>query len=412
MITIKAFKGVRPDKEFALKVASPPYDVVNSEEAREIAKDNLFCFLHVVKPEIDLDPNLNPYDERVYQKGKENLYSLIKKGILVQDKEDHLYIYRQKMGDHVQTGIVACSSADDYMEDRIKKHELTREVKEKDRIKHVYTLNANTGPVFLTYKAINKIDKIVAEAVKNKPVYDFVSDDGVKHTFWVIENKITIDQLINEFSKIDRVYVADGHHRSASAAKVRDVKKAENPDHSGNEEYNYFLSVLFPHNQLAIMPYNRVVKDLNGMTKNVYLEKISTNFEIVEKGLKKPSAKHFICMYLDGQWMTLKAKSSIIMEKDPVKSLDVSILQDNLLTPVLGIGDPRKDDRIDFIGGIRGTDELEKLVNSRKFAIAFSMYPTSVEQLIAIADAGKLMPPKSTWFEPKLKSGLVIHLLD
>ena len=412
MITIKAFRGIRPEKKYAHKTASLPYDVLSSEEARELAKGNPYSFLHVDKPEIDLDPSIDLYDERVYQKGKENFNKLIHQGIIFQDKDECLYIYRQRMGNHVQTGLVACTSADDYMEDRIKKHELTREVKEKDRIKHTYTANANTSLVFLTYKAVAAIEILVQQVTQTKPEYDFETEDGIGHTFWVIKDKNFMQRLIEEFAKLDCTYVADGHHRSAAGAKVRDVKKTENPLHTGKEEYNYFLSVLFPHNQLEIMPYNRVVKDLNNLSKEKFLEKVSKDFDIVAKGDKKPKGKYHFCMYLDGQWRTLKAKFSIIREKDPVRSLDVSILQENLLDPILGIKDPRKDNRIDFIGGIRGTAELEKLVNSGKFAVAFSMYPTSIEQLIAIADAGKLMPPKSTWFEPKLRSGLISHSLD
>ncbi len=412
MVRIKPFKGVRPDKNYVDKIASPPYDVVNTEEARDMAKDKPLSFLHVVRPEIDLDPSVHIYDERVYQKAKENLERLIKEGYLVQDKDEYLYVYRQQMGDHVQTGLVACAWADDYFEDRIKKHEFTREDKEKDRIKHVYTTNANTGPVFLTYKAQKEVDGVIEKVTEGKPEYHFTSDDGVIHTFWVIKDKGIIDTLKSKFEEIPFVYIADGHHRSASGAKVREWRKKENPNHTGEEEYNYFLAVYFPDNQLQILPYNRAVKDLNGLTKEGFFEKVKENFNVEKTGVKDPSKVHEISMYLNGEWYTLTPKANVVDDNDPVKSLDVYILQEYLLSPILGIENPRKSERITFIGGIRGTGELEKLVNSGDYAVAFSMYPTTVEQLMNIADAGQVMPPKSTWFEPKLRSGLIVHLLD
>ena len=412
MVRIKPFKGVRPKKEYAEQIASPPYDVINTEEARKMAEGKPLSFLHVVRPEIDLPEDVHIYDERVYQKGRENLYKLIEDGYLIQDSDDLLYVYRQQMGDHVQTGLVACAWADDYFEDRIKKHEFTREDKEKDRIKHVYTLNANTGPVFLTYKAEKEVDSIIDEITKGEPEYSFTSDDGVIHTFWVVKDKDLIEKLKNLFEKIPCVYIADGHHRSASGAKVREWKKKENPNHTGEEEYNFFLAVYFPHNQLQILPYNRAVKDLNGLSKEEFLEKVKENFNVEKTGKKEPDKVHEISMYLDGEWYTITPKPEIVNDNDPVKSLDVYILQNYLLAPILGIENPRKSDRISFIGGIRGTGELEKLVNSGDYAVAFSMYPTTVEQLMNIADAGEVMPPKSTWFEPKLRSGLIIHLLD
>jgi len=412
MVRIKPFRGVRPTRELAEKVASFPYDVLNSEEARKLASDNPYSFLRVVKPEITLDPGIDLYDDRVYQAARENLDKLIQEGILVQDGENHLYVYRQKMGNHVQTGLVGCASADDYMADRIKKHELTRADKEKDRTRHVYTTNANAGPVFLTYKAVHEIDALIEKVTEDEPEYNFVSDDGIGHIFWVIRDKGIIKELESLFADMDAVYVADGHHRSASGAKVRDWRKKDNPNHTGEEEYNFFLAVYFPHNQLAIMPYNRVVKDLNGLTKEQFLAKVSEKFNVEKNEEKEPGYPTNVCMYIDGGWYTLTAKEGTYPKDDPVHSLDVSILQENLLTPVLGIGDPRTDKRIDFIGGIRGTKELERLVDNGKFAVAFSMYATSIEQLIAIADAGKTMPPKSTWFEPKLRSGLIVHMLD
>ena len=412
MVKVKPFHGVRPALELAPKVISPPYDVLDSEEARAMAAGNPYSFLHVNKPEIDLDPSIHIYDEKVYQTGRENLERFIRDGILVQDGNRHFYIYRQVMNGHEQTGIVGCAAADDYMEDRIKKHEFTRPDKEEDRIKLTYVQKANAGPVFLTYKADDAIDNMVADIAAGAPDYDITTDDGVRHVLWVVRDDELNQALESAFAAIPHVYVADGHHRSASGAKVRDWRKKENPNHTGEEEYNYFLAVFFPHDQLAIMAYNRVVQDLNGRSKDQFLAEIGEMFTVEKTGEKEPANSHAFCMYLDGDWYTLTAKPEIIMAGDPVKSLDVSILQENLLAPVLGIGDPRTDMRIKFVGGIRGTGELEKLVDSGKYAVAISMYPTSIEELMNIADAGEVMPPKSTWFEPKLRSGLIVHLLD
>ncbi len=412
MAIIKPFRGVRPKRELVEKVASPPYDVISSDEARELVKDNPYSFLHVVKPEIDLPENIDLYDESVYKKGAENLNRLMEEKILIQDEEEYFYIYRQKIGDIIQTGLVCCASVDDYDDDIIKKHEQTRADKEEDRTKHVYTLNANTGPVFLTYRSTKEIDTLIEDGKEREPEYNFISPDGVEHTFWVVRKKELKNELIKKFGEIPNLYVADGHHRSAAASRVRKLKKMENSNHTGNEEYNYFLVVIFPHNQLNIMDYNRVVKDLNGFSVDEFFKKVEEKFTVKESNLKKPDEKHTFGMYLDGKWYLLRAKEGIFDKNDPVKVLDVSILQENLLGPILGIGDPRKDERIDFVGGIRGTGELEKLVNSKKYRVAFSMFPTSIEELMDIADAGKFMPPKSTWFEPKLRSGLAIHLLD
>jgi len=408
---IKGFKGVRPKKELVEKVASPPYDVLGREEAKEMAKDNPYSFLYVVKPEIDLPDDVDLYDERVYKKGTENLYKFIEEGILVQDPEDYLYIYRQQMGDHIQTGLVAAVSCWDYIHDKIKKHELTREEKEEDRTKHILYTNANTGPVFLLYRDGRlQIKSLIQEFTENnEPEYDFVSE-GIKHTFWVIKDPVIIKELIDMFKQIEKLYIADGHHRAASAARVAKMKKEENPNHSGKEEYNYFLTVIFPHDEMQILPYNRVVKDLRELDVKEFLEKIRLNFEIKD-GKPSPERKHEISMYLEGKWYTLIPKEGTFDPADPVASLDVAILQNNLLAPVLGIENPRKDPRISFVGGIKGTSYLEKLVNEGKYKVAFSMYPTSVEDLLEVADKGKFMPPKSTWFEPKLKSGLVVHLL-
>jgi len=415
MATVKPFRGLRPKKEFARQVASPPYDVLDSNEAREMAKGNPYTFLHVNKPEIDLEPNINLYDEQVYRKGAENLKSLIGQGILFQDEKPMFYVYRQIMGNHVQTGLAACASVDEYEKNIIKKHELTRQDKEDDRVKHIWYQNAQVGPVFLTYHARREIDILIEQVCQGTPEYDLTSDDGVRHTLWVVSDGAHIRQITNEFGKIDYLYVADGHHRSAAAQRVRDMKRKENPHHTGEEEYNYFLTVIFPHDQMQILDYNRVVKDLNGLSKEDFLRKIEQNFEIRKAETNapyKPGKAHEFGMFLDSQWYQLTARPGSFDRNDPVSRLDVSILQENLLAPVLGIGDPRKDKRIDFVGGIRGLKELEKRVNSGAWQVAFALFPTSIEDLMAIADAGKTMPPKSTWFEPKLRSGLVVHLLD
>lgn len=415
MAVVRPFRGLRPKKELAEQVAAPPYDVLDSEEAREMAKGNPYTFLHVNKPEIDLDPSVDLYDERVYEKGAENLRKFIREGFVFQDEKPKFYIYRQIMGSHQQTGLVACASVDEYEQDRIKKHELTRQEKEDDRVKHILHQNAQVGPVFLTYRAREEIDRTIAEITKGDPEYDFTSDDGVRHTLWVVNDDSLIRKIEELFSQVDVLYVADGHHRSAAAMRVREIKKNANPQHTGKEEYNYFLTVIFPHNQMQILDYNRVVKDLNGLDEASFLKKVKEKFEVTpmpEGQPFKPNRTHEFGMYLNGRWYKLTAKPGSYDENDPVKRLDVSILQENLLAPILGIGDPRKDKRIDFVGGIRGLSELEKRVNSGNWAVAFALYPTSIEELMAIADAGKIMPPKSTWFEPKLKSGLVVHLLD
>lgn len=412
MITIMPFEGLRPKKEYAFKVASPPYDVISSKEARIVTKGDEYTFLHVVKPEIDLDEGISLYDEKVYKKGKENLNNLINKRILFQDKKPCFYIYSQKMGKHIQYGLVAGASVEDYNTDRIKKHEYTRKDKEEDRTKHIETLNANTGPVFLTYVDNKNIDRIVNEIVKNEPEYNFTSSDDIKHTFWLVNDENIISEIKNEFSKMKYLYVADGHHRSASASNVAGKRKTANPNHTGKEEYNFFLSVIFPASQMYIMDYNRVVKDLNRKTTEQFIEKIKCDFEIEKTNLKKPKEKHTFGMYLDGDWYQLKAKNDSYNKNDPVKSLDVSILQENILDKILGIKDVRTDERIDFVGGIRGVEELERKVNDEGYKLAFSMFPTSIDDLMKVADSGNVMPPKSTWFEPKLRSGLITHLLD
>jgi uncharacterized protein (DUF1015 family) len=415
MAIVKPFRGLRPRPEIAQKVAAPPYDVLDSNEARQMAKGNPLSFLHINKPEIDLDPKIDLHDPRVYQKGTENLKKIISDGIMFQDKKPLFYIYRQIMGSHRQTGLVACASVDEYESDLIKKHELTRPDKEDDRVNHINTVNAQVGPVFLTYKAQKSIDQLIEKITAVEAEYDFVSLDQVRHIFWLVEDAQMIRKIIDLFADLDFLYVADGHHRSAAAQRVRDIRRRENPQHKGTEEYNFFLVVIFPHNQMQILDDNRVVKDLNGLSEEQFLEKISQNFEVEVVGGKepyKPAQRKEFGMYLDKKWYRLTAKSGTFNEKDPVKRLDISILQENLLAPILGIGDPRKDKRIDFVGGIRGLKELEKRVKSGDWKVAFALHPTSIEELMTIADSGKIMPPKSTWFEPKLKSGLIVHLLD
>ena len=415
MPVIKPFKAFRPEPELVTKVASPPYDVLNSEEARQLVKDNPYSFLHVNKAEIDLESSVDHYDQRVYEKASENLNKLIKGRVYLQDEEEKIYIYRQIMKGRAQTGLVVCVSIDDYLNGKIKKHENTREDKEKDRVNHINFTNANTGPVFLTYKAKDEIKQIVNRWTKEEnPVYDFTSEDEITHTCWVIDDKSIIQQLIKSFAAVDYLYIADGHHRAAAATKVGLKRREQLKDYTGKEEFNYFLSVLFPHDELHIMDYNRVVADLAGNSEEEFIRKIYEKFT-VEKNIGgrpyRPKARHTFGMYLDNRWYKLTAKSGTFDEDDAVESLDVSILQNNLLTPILGIKDPRTDQRIEFVGGIRGLEELEKRVKAG-MKVAFSLYPTSIEELMKVADAEKLMPPKSTWFEPKLRSGIFIHKLS
>jgi uncharacterized protein (DUF1015 family) len=414
MPVIKPFKAFRPQPKLVTKIASPPYDVLNSEEARQLAKDNPYSFLHVNKAEIDLDSSVDHYDQRVYEKASENLNNLIKERVHLQDEQEKIYIYRQIMKGRAQTGLVACVSIDDYLKGKIKKHENTREDKEKDRINHIDFTDANTGPVFLTYKAKNEIKQIVNRWTKEKnPVYDFTSEDGITHTCWVIDDEQVIKRLIEAFAEVDYLYIADGHHRAAAATKVGLKRRGEFKDYTGKEEFNYFLSVLFPHDELYIMDYNRVVADLAGNPEEEFIKKISEKFTIEKysgESAYRPEARHTFGMYLDNYWYKLTAKPGTFDEDDVVDSLDVSILQNNLLTPILGIKDPRTDQRIEFVGGIRGLEELEKRVKAG-MKVAFSMHPTSIEELMKVANAEKLMPPKSTWFEPKLRSGIFIHKL-
>ncbi len=413
MPLFKPFSAYRPKPEFASKVAAKPYDVLSSEEAREEAKNNPLSFLHVGKPEIDLDPTIDLYDLRVYQKGRENLLKLITDGILIQDSKPYFYVWAQTMGTRTQIGLVGCASVEDYWNDLIKKHEKTRKDKEEDRCNHVRVTNAHTGPIFLTYRDNHQINFIVENIVSNNPIYDFVSEDNVRQRVWVVSKTETIQEIQTILQRVDCFYVADGHHRSAAAAIVGKERKEANPNHQGDEEYNYFLSVLFPASHLMIMDYNRVVKDLNGMVRDDFLAKIADVFTIEQVEYQyKPRAKGEIGMYLEDSWYRLVIKSELLNNLDVVEGLDISILQNHVLAPILGIDDPRTSKRIDFVGGIRGLDELEKRVNSGEMAVAFAMYPTSINELMAIADANKIMPPKSTWFEPKLKDGLFIHFLD
>jgi len=414
MAVVRPFKGIRPTSELAKQVASLPYDVMNREEAKEMAKGNPFSFLHVGRSEIDLDDSVDPYDPLVYKRARQNLDQMIEDKILIQDDEPIYYIYRQIMDGRVQTGIVGCTSIDDYMNDVIKKHEFTRPVKEVDRINNFDYCDANTEPIFLTYKVNRELNTIVNDWVKfHKPVYNFTSEDDITHIVWVMDNAENVAKIQEIFAATEYLYIADGHHRSASSVKVGLKRREQNPNFTGDEEFNFFLSVIFPDEDLFIMDYNRVVKDLNGSTKEEFLAKIKENFEVEvyqEEGQYKPEAKHSFGMYLDKAWYKLTAKVGTCDESDPVDRLDVSILQKNLLNPILGIEDPRTDKRIDFVGGIRGLEELERRVN-KDMEVAFSMYPTTLEDLTSIADAGEVMPPKSTWFEPKLRSGLFVHRL-
>lgn len=415
MAVIKPFKALKPSPEKAANVASVPYDVVNTEEAKQAAEGNPISFLRVTRSEIELEINIDPYSPKVYQKAKENLQRLISNAPLNVDEIDHFYLYRLIMDGRAQTGIAATFSVDDYDNNVILKHEKTRKVKEDDRTNHIVTMGAQTGPVFLTYKPVKAIDKIVEDTINtSKPLYDFTSSDGIKHTIWTLPESYN-QSIIDEIGKVKNLYIADGHHRAASASRARRVKQDANPNHTGKEEYNYFLAVLFPADQLKILPYNRIVMDLNNKSKDDFLNEVSERFIVEKSNTKQPEKQKTYGMYLDGEWFMLKPRDSVIasnsLSKSVADTLDVSILQDFLLNPLLGIDDPRTNKRIDFVGGIRGTNELEKLVNSGRAAVAFSLYPVSVSDLMNISDAGEIMPPKSTWFEPKLRDGLLVHLI-
>lgn len=415
MAIFRPFKAIRPLPDKAQEVAALPYDVMSSAEAKEMVKGKPYSFLHVDKAEIDFDPiPENIYTKEIYLKAKENLQKLVSDGVCKEDESPCFYIYRQIMNGRSQTGLVGCTAIDDYINNIIKKHELTRADKEADRINHVDYCDANTGPIFLTYKKNDGISSLVEEwKTSHKPVYDFVTDDGVENTVWVIDDKNAIEKISAGIAATDYLYIADGHHRAASAVKVGLKRREKHPDYTGEEEFNYFLAVLFPKDELEIMDYNRVIKDLNGHSEEEFMNLLSEKFTVEKVGNKAyhPEKKHAFGMFLDGTWYKLSAKDGTFDKNDPVAQLDVSILQDNVISPIFGINDPRTDKRIDFIGGIRGLGELERRVNT-DMKVAFSMYPTTLDDLTDIADAGKIMPPKSTWFEPKLLSGLFIHKLS
>jgi len=410
MAVIRPFRALRPDEKVAHLVASVPYDVVSREEAAELAKGNPLSFLRVTRSEIEMPDVEDVYSNEVYQKAKENLERLKSEAPLLIDDNPHIYIYKLVMGNHSQVGLAATFSVEEYDKDIIKKHEKTRKVKEDDRTNHILITEAQTGPVFLTYRAVESVDKIVNNVMtKSNPIYDFTAVDGIKHTIWILPDDY-LNDVINAIAKVDYLYIADGHHRAASASRVQKIKKEQNPNHKGDEEYNYFLAVLFPSNQLKILPYNRIIHKLN-MKKEEFLKRVEENFFIEKTDLPIPQKPKTFCMYLDKNWYLLKPNNNVKAGKTVSDNLDVSILQNYLLHPVLSIEDPRTDTNIDFIGGIRGTEELEKLVDSGKAEVAFSMYPVTLDDLMNISDAGEIMPPKSTWFEPKLRDGLLVHLI-
>ena len=413
MPLIRPFAGLCPAPNRAAEVAAPPYDVLDSKEARARAAGKPWSFLHISKPEIDLPPDTDPYDASVYAKGRENFERMLKEGVLQQDNAPGYYLYRLIMGSHQQIGLVAAARVSDYDSNRIRKHEFTRPDKEDDRVRQIDSLSAQTGPVFLTYKHHAAIDELVVKATTSAPEIDITADTGVRHSLWRITDASRIDLITRTFDAMDCLYIADGHHRSAAASRVAAARKAANPNHNGEEAYNYFLSVIFPDNQMQILDYNRVIKDLNGHSPDSLLAALDTAFTVEKTSSQcKPARAGEFGMYLKGQWYHLAIKPERIPQNDPVKRLDVSLLQDNLIAPLLGIADPRRDKRIDFVGGIRGLKELERRVDSGEMAVALAFYPTSMAQLMAVADAGEVMPPKSTWFEPKLADGLVSHLLD
>ncbi|NOR51339.1 MAG: DUF1015 family protein [Gammaproteobacteria bacterium] len=413
MSLIRPFPALRPAPGRADDVAAPPYDVLNSAEARERVEGRPWSFLHISKPEIDLPVGTDPYEASVYTKGKENFDHMLKEGLLVQDDQPSYYLYRLIMGSHQQIGLVAAASVPDYDTNRIRKHEFTRPDKEDDRVRQVDTLNCQTGPVFLTYRHDATIDKIVSEVTAGEPEVNITADDGIEHALWPVTDQATIDTITRTFDAMNAIYIADGHHRSAAASRVCASRKAANSEHTGDEAYNYFLTVIFPDDQMMILDYNRVITDLNGLNTATFLNKVEESFEVTKSATTiRPQSNAEFGMYLDGSWYKLTIKSDLIPSDDPVARLDVSLLANNLIDPILGISDPRRDKRIDFVGGIRGLEELERRVNSGEMAVAFALYPTSMDQLMSVADANEVMPPKSTWFEPKLADGLASHMLD
>jgi len=412
MVHIEPFCAARPRRDLARFVAAPPYDVLSSDEARAMAAGNPYSFLHVGKPEIDLPPATDLYSDAVYAKGKENFERFLRDGVLIRDAGECFYVYKQVWGEHTQVGLVAAASCQDYLDNVIKKHELTRPDKENDRMRHIETLGAQTGPVFLTYRRREAIDALVTAAMAGEPEYDFTTDDGVRNVFYVVAGPGRIAALRSAFASVENLYVADGHHRSAAATRIKVERDRRNPHPTGREEYGFFLSVIFPHNQMKILPYNRVVRDLNGLGAGAFLARVEERFLRRPEERATPAKPHEFSLFLDGRWHLLEPRPGTFPADDPIASLDVSILQTNLLAPVLGIADPRTDRRIDFVGGIRGTAELERRVRGGQFRVAFSLYPTTIDQLFAVADRGLVMPPKSTWFEPKLKDGLAVHMID
>lgn len=411
---IKPFRGIRPPKTLVEKVSSRPYDVLNSEEARREAEGNPMSLYHIIKPEINFEPGTDEHDPKVYTSAVEHFREFRQKGWLVQDSQDKYYVYAQTMNGHTQYGLVVAAWVEDYMEGRIKKHELTRKDKEEDRMKHVRVNNANIEPVFFAYPHRDDLDQIIVSITAGEPEYDFVAaPEGFRHTFWVINEPETIERITQIFKEIPSMYIADGHHRSAAAALVGNEKKLQNPHHTGNEEYNYFLAVCFPDNQLNIIDYNRLVRDLNGLTDDQFLEALKADFEVEKMGkeIYKPQRLHNFSLYLSGEWYSLTAKQGRYDDQDPIGVLDVTISSNLILDKILGIKDLRTDKRIDFVGGIRGLGELKRRVDSGEMKMALALYPVTMQQIINIADSGNIMPPKTTWFEPKLRSGLVIHEL-
>jgi uncharacterized protein (DUF1015 family) len=417
MATLKPFAALRPKPELAAQICELPYDVISSEEARQMAAGNPLSFLRVSKPEIDLPPGTDAYSPEVYAKGKENFQKLIRQGALKQDAQPCFYLYRQVMGEHSQTGLVAAASCDEYLSGIIKKHEFTRPDKEDDRVRHIETLNSQTGPVFLTYRATTAMDKFVTQRTAAKPDTDFIAKDGVRHIAWTVSDAAEIKFIEEQFAKIPFLYIADGHHRSAAAGRVYQKRCRTSPlpagrgEGQGEGQSGFFLTVIFPHNQMQILPYNRVLKDLNGLTAKQLLEALDGAFVMNANGRAKPIRKHELALFLDGKWHTLNFRPHFAATKDPIEKLDVTLLQKNVLDPIFGIADQRTSKRINFVGGIRGTAELEKLVNNGEYTCAFSMFPTSIEDLMTIADAGGIMPPKSTWFEPKLRDAMFCHMI-
>jgi len=413
MPLIKAFPGLRPQKDYADDVVAPPYDVMSAGEAREMVEGRPWSFLHISRPEVDLPVGIDPYAPEVYAKAAGNLRKMLAEGVLVRDPAPAFYVYRLTMGSHVQTGLVATASVEAYDQNRIKKHEFTRPKKEDDRVRQIDALNAQTGPVFLVYPSAAEVDEMLLRETTREAALDVVAADGVRHQIWVLSDAQRVARLTALFDRMPALYVADGHHRSAAASRVAAARKAENGAHTGEEPYNYFLSVIFPHNQMQILDYNRVVRDLNGLSEAQFLDKVAERFGVEPSDAPvKPSKPAEYGMYLAGQWYRLRLDEGRVPQDDPVGRLDVSLLAGELIEPILGIDDPRRDERIDFVGGIRGLAELERRVRSGEMAVAFSLYPTSMEALMAVADAGEVMPPKSTWFEPKLADGLVSHMLE